>query len=275
MTEDNDHPVARALLARAVTAEPALDLDPRALARAGRRRVARRRAIVTGGVAVAVAAAVLGTSMLAAPRRAGDLQVAGAGPSVAGPDPVVPPPPAWPPVPSIDARSQRLTAAFAAAHLIPAGMTVEKKPDLVGIPSSLAHSLKPLEFFRSTNDGYGAYAQLRDSRGYGPLSIGLGATMPYSDVLTCAAVTRGLSCTERTFPDGSRARVMTVAPRDDRPNVVTRWLTVRRPNGTFLEVRSDNGGEFGPTGPTPPTRGEPPMTEEQLLQIAAVPTITY
>ncbi|MFD1050998.1 hypothetical protein ACFQ1S_38450, partial [Kibdelosporangium lantanae] len=102
----------------------------------------------------------------------------------------------WPPVPSIDARSQRLTAAFAAAHLIPAGMTVEKKPDLVGIPSSLAHSLKPLEFFRSTNDGYGAYAQLRDSRGYGPLSIGLGATMPYSDVngAVGARIARHASC---------------------------------------------------------------------------------
>lgn len=266
MTEDNDNSVARALLARAVTAEPALDLDPRALARAGRRRVARRRAAVTGGVAVAVAAAVLGTSLLTAPSRGQELQVAGAGPS----EPVKPPPSA-PPDPSGDARSQRLTAAFAAAHLIPAGMTAEKSPDGLSLPGMPAIPEKPLEFFRSTTDNYQAYARLRDSRGYGRLVINMDPTMPFTDVLNCSAVTWG-SCTERTFPDGSRARVHTMPA----PGSTTLRLTVSRPNGSFLEAYVDNRGELASPGhQNPVTRDKPPLSVEQLFLIAATPTITY
>jgi hypothetical protein len=277
MTEDKA--AVRELLGHAVAAEPALDLNPHELVRSGRRRVARRRAAVTGGVAVAVAAAILGTSLLTAPGRAGDRSVTAAGP-----------PPATP-LPADDARSQRLTSAFAAAHLVPAGMTVEEPrdfpmrmiveeppgsvPKLVPPSDAPLRPVKPLQFFRAALGNYQMHAQLRDGRGYGRLVINIDPTMPSTDMLNCAAVVKG-PCTERTFPDGSRARVDTIAGPIGVSDSTMLRLIVRRPNGSFLEVYVDNASELGPAGPTPPpTRDEPPLTVEQLFQIAATPTITY
>jgi hypothetical protein len=258
MTEDKT--VARALLARAVATEPALDLDPRVLARVGRRRVARRRGALIGGVAVAVGAAVLGTSMLAAPSRVQELPVGASGPAL--------PPPMTLPVPATthDERSQRLTGAFAVARLIPAGMTVELLPTTQD---------KPLVFFRAASNNYQMSAQLRDSRGYGRLVVNMDATMPVTDVLNCGAVVGG-SCTERTFPDGSRARVSVVPGAISVPGSTMLRLTVSRPNGSFLEAYTDNiGGLAAPGSQKPPSRDEPPLTVEQLFQIAATPSITY
>jgi len=276
MTEDEA--AVRELLSHAVAAEPALDLNPHELVRSGRRRVARRRAAVTGGVAVAVAVAILGTSLLTAPGRAGDRSDTAAGP-----------PPATP-LPADDARGQRLTLAFAAAHLIPAGMTAEELRDfpmrmIVEEPPGSAPKLvppsdlpvrpvKPLQFFRAPLGNYQMYAQLRDRRGYGRLVINMDPTMPYTDMLNCAVVVKG-PCTERTFPDGSRARVHTTAGPIGVSDSTMLRLSVRRPNGSFLEVYADNAGELGPGPKPPPTRDEPPLTVEQLFQIAATPTITY
>src|SRR5689334_2140225 len=122
MTDD-----VKTLLGHAVRAEPALDLDPYELLRVGRRRVARRRAALTGGVGVAVGVAILGTSMLAAPSRLGSLPAASPGPTARTVPSLAVKPPSTPEI-SHDARSQRLTAAFAAAHLIPEGMTAEESP---------------------------------------------------------------------------------------------------------------------------------------------------
>jgi hypothetical protein len=275
-----DETMAKDLLAQAVRAEPPLDVDPRDLLRAGRRRVARRRGVIIGGSVTAVVAAALGAAVLMTPNKSTEIPVLAPPTPNLGlsytADPGTPTSPQTgadaPPKtgPTQDDRSKRLTQAFADAHLIPPGLTVGKYPDT---------GPEPLLFF-SVNGEYEASAELTDSRGHVHMSIRVNATVRGGQ--TCAEITYAFSCTERTFPDGSRAQVLTASLGLSSAKGERIQLTVRRPNGSFLLVDVNNAGpgvelpEPGkPGGVSQPTRDGLSMTDEDLFKIAATPSIIY
>jgi hypothetical protein len=130
--------------------------------------------------------------------------------------------------------------------------------------------------FDGARDSYHAYAQLRDSRGYGRLVIGITGSAPATDVVHCTTHPSYVSCFERTLQDGSEVRVVTVAGPVGVPDSTMKWLTVIRPNKSFLEVYVDNSGEFQPPDTTaPPSRDQPPLSDDDLLHIAEIPGLTY
>lgn len=256
---DDDQTVAKALLDRAVSSEPPLDMDPQALLWTARRRQSRRRIMVSGSVIVAVAAVAIGAAVLGGRPRA---EV-----------PVTPPTSTDvstdvsttsvqpPPLPYGDERSRRLTEALASAHIVPPGMTVSPED---------AQANDPFIFFRAGPDSYQAVAVLSDSRGHGKVAVNVTGSQPSTDVLSCALLQESLSCTERTFPDGSKARVYTMA---GNPGLLRR-LTVIRPNGSFLEVYDDNQSPIT-SGPPSATRDEPPLTDYDLFKVAATPSLAW
>ncbi|TCO65804.1 hypothetical protein [Actinocrispum wychmicini] len=272
---DDDQTVAKALLERAVSTEPPLDMDPHALLRTARRRQSRRRTVISSGAILGVVAVAMGAVILTGNKKDSvpigpsiRTDVSTTAPETSAADPAQRPgrPPVGQPPSTqrvIDDRGKRLTEMFANAHIVPPGMTVEPSADAPD---------EPFQFARENTDSYQAYAILRDSRGAGRVAVNVTRSRPLTDVLSCKAVQESIFCLEKRFPDGSKARVFDIHGPVTVPNSVLRRLTVIRPNGSFLEMYVENTtGLFA----TAATRDDPPLTADDLFKVAATPSFAY
>jgi hypothetical protein len=273
-TDEMTDTEAHELLGRALDAEPMVHLRPESVLGLARSSRARRRMAVTGGMAMALAAITVGTTVLAGP--SGGTPTAAGGPPIPTPSEVNGTGGMGPPV--LDERSRRLTDVLAAAHLIPPGLRVEQDPGRDEDPLVFGTYVLPLTPKPTIIDMHPAYdtgARLADDRGYGDLEIGVSADawsmflpggstyQPHSP--NCARVESGVSCQERTLPGGIKA---TAATKHDSHGQ-TVWVYAERTNGTYVVITVSNYGK-----PTP-SRDELPLDVETLFKIAGLPGLEY
>jgi hypothetical protein len=255
MTDDKT--AARALLDRAVSTEPALNLDPQALLRTAQKRLGRRRAMVTAGVVAGVAVIAAGTMTLPRPHQVD---------TAATPLPSTGPPSLGVPIATAlkshqDEQSRRLTQAFKDANVLPPDTVIDD-------PSGTGQ----LEFATLPIPGwYQAQPVLRTGRGAGHLSIRVSPGPAPSYFKSCKDLVNVHDCTERTLPDGSSAVMFTT--RD----CFTKSLEVVRPNGSFNDiVLAPLGGmSINPPGTcSPPPAEKLPLSDDTLWRIGEIAGLT-
>ncbi|GLZ37690.1 hypothetical protein [Actinokineospora sp. NBRC 105648] len=263
------------LLGKAFADEPPLTIDRAAVLADGKRRLRRRHTLAAGGVALAVAVAVVGTSALAggafgldppdeiqpAERTAVQLTPT---PRSAGPSSTVTQAPVvvttkTPPT-SASVTHRPELPSLAIPHETRARLSDAMQfaripwPSGVGLRPGFADSANWYEF-----DGQGALAaELVTTRGSRQLSVQVAATADGPAITQCGNPKTVPDCDYRELPDGTRLEVATVPSNKELAQVLA-----ARPDGTTVLVMEYSGGRED--------RGSRVLPEDVLVAIATLP----
>ncbi|MFI6098624.1 SigE family RNA polymerase sigma factor [Lentzea sp. NPDC051213] len=223
--------------------EPVSAIHTADVIRAGRTRLARRRTAIASALALVLVLPLGSVVYLSRTMTTKDQGTA---------------------VSSADHNAE-LTALLRAANIIPLGVTAQK-----------AAERNPLEFYTYDQARY-AVARLVDAQGASGLTIGLFRTNePGYD-----------SCPDRHKDRECRIdvvngiKVMTYRERDDTNGGVIWSAEAARPDGTLVQITSDNYGSFPASPPFHPdigvsaARPEPVLGRDALIKIATLPGLTF
>ncbi|MFD4674579.1 SigE family RNA polymerase sigma factor [Lentzea sp. NPDC058450] len=223
--------------------EPVSRIHTSEVIRRGRTRLVRRRAAIAGALAFVLVVGFGTAGYLARPQLTSADQTGAASSGL-----------------NADVA---LTNALSTAGVLPAGVTAQDVP-----------GAKALQFFERQGRHY-AGALLKDAQGTSALTIMLyrdpGATPP--------------ACTPEEGADCRIEKVGDIEVRSSlsrRENgVLAHDVRSYRADGTYIEIRSVNVGEFLPDGPvllesnSPPSRQEPVLGRDALIKIATLPGLTF
>lgn len=274
MSDDQD---VKRWLHGALTDEPPLRLDRDEVFREGRRKLRNRKLLQAGGTMTGVVAAAVGAVLLS---------------GLVTEDPALPPasssthekppvsstthptdPPSSapttttePPPPSTyqpaDARAVQLTEAVVQSGLLPQGATLAPLPGQTEDP-----------MFLPIHEGvYRMEADLRGPKDLGWVSVLVETAGPNGGLgATCEIpVTQFEHCKVRT----EQGIPMTVAVQKLENGEVRNWVRAVRPDGTFVTAISSNLSEGDRAKGKYPTYDlEPPVSQQNLIAIAALPAL--
>ncbi|MEU4448771.1 hypothetical protein AB0K14_14590 [Actinosynnema sp. NPDC050801] len=271
----NDVNEVRGMLAPALEGDTGPRHSPEEVLRSAHRATARRRAVVVAALSVGVVLAT-GTSVLVGVTTSSTVASA----SSAAPTTAVQPPTDVRPVRTTLGHADELTAALAAADVIPDGL------DLVAtLPDGTAPEVPPLHFRpfgEDTSGGYLASAVVVDAKGRATLTVYVrSATAPDKCTaesrcpIFAAARAANLGQSTVTSVDGVEVAVA----RDHGtglPGMVS--VTAHLPDGTVVKatvVTEVTVLSQGVPYPEPATRDSVPLTERQLIDLVKKPGFRY
>jgi hypothetical protein len=272
MDDDTDATWISTVLRQAVGTEPELRFQAEDVLRRAHRDLARRRVAFTG---VLTAAALVATALLV--------------------NHITPPRPATggPPVTStlstrpavhdttvygadgplvIDAHSRELTAALAAQHIVPPGVTATEDKYYGGQPLTLYKITVGTQYL----DDYYAEAELTNSHGTGHFYLRIER---HPDGISCVADSG--TCTTRDLPDGSHltASRYVQPPVGHAKHGTIQWIVeLVHPDGTAVQAASGNwslSGDPATGGIERATGAEPPIGEDALIHLVELPAMNF
>jgi hypothetical protein len=164
-----------------------------------------------------------------------------------------------PPAPAeaSDRRAGELTTAAALQNLLPQGMHAKKGP----------HATAPPLAFYVSQGGYKLDADLVDAQGTGNLFINLNPPAPDVTPMSCQA---GMECEKVTLPDGRTATLTTQRPAK---GLVMLDLNTVAADGTQVYVHTVN--QSGGSQSDAPSRPNPPLDKDKLIEIAMLPALHW